>query len=322
MKYKTVPIKTIKPDKNQPRKKFDDDALKAMAVSIKSEGIINAIEVDPDLMIITGEQRWRAASIAGLKEVPIKIIEKISPQQRFIRQMQENVHQNTMSPLETAEGYEKIRQWLLSSAAEVKEGRGGYRVGVKGVKELHELFGKAESSISDYLSLLGEVGEMKEALSKKGFQITKLTALQHAPEKYHAKLKHIIATQTEMPRDVVRHIIKGLNRAEKYGETDKAEKLLKQDFGNLTIVQAANKINKIIPDEESRVKEPADAVKFVSEKIVELMELLEKHPLRSFDKFHGPLLVKDLQTLGFFLKTYMQGKEVGSEKRLLLEVKK
>ena len=77
-KYISIPIDKIRPDKNQPRKSFDEDALKGMAVSIKNEGVINAIEIDEKFIIITGEQRWRAAKIAGLKEVPVKIIENIT----------------------------------------------------------------------------------------------------------------------------------------------------------------------------------------------------------------------------------------------------
>ena len=68
-----IEIDKIKPDKDQPRTSMDELELKEMAQSIVTQGVINPIEVDNDMVIITGERRWRAAKIAGLKVVPVKI---------------------------------------------------------------------------------------------------------------------------------------------------------------------------------------------------------------------------------------------------------
>ncbi len=71
----SIPIEKIKPDVNQPRQYIDEEDLKGMAQSIVTEGIINPIEVDKNFVIVTGERRWRAAKIAGLKSVRAMIIE-------------------------------------------------------------------------------------------------------------------------------------------------------------------------------------------------------------------------------------------------------
>jgi hypothetical protein len=309
-KYISVSIDKIRPDKNQPRKSFDEKALRGMAVSIKNEGIINAIEVDEKFIIITGEQRWKAAKIAGLKEVPVKIIENITERERFIRQLQENIHQNTMSSLDTANAFEKVREWLSSSAAElVRDKKHQGERYQKGVTELAELFGVDKVTVIEYLNLLGYKGETRKALKDPNFQRTKLNELRNTPEEYKKEFEHVIATQKKLPRDTVRHIATALRRAERYDEDDEAKELLSQNFEELSTVDALTKINKIVPDDMSRIKEPADVARVISEKIVELMELLESHPLNSFDGFSKPLVMKDLNNLGFYLQGYFKGKE-------------
>ncbi len=91
MKIVNVLLSKIKPDKNQPRQTIDEEHIKEISQSIVTEGVINAIEIDENNVIITGEQRWRAAKLAGLKEVPCKIL-KITPELRFRRQVIENLH--------------------------------------------------------------------------------------------------------------------------------------------------------------------------------------------------------------------------------------
>jgi ParB/RepB/Spo0J family partition protein len=309
--YQVVPIDKLRPDPKQPRRHIDEDSIKGMSVSIKSEGVINPIEVDENFIIVTGERRWRSSKLAGLKEVPIKIIPGLSAHDRFIRQVQENIHQNTMAPLDTAEALDKIRKWLPTSTVEVA--RDEFHKGAryqKGVTELHKLLGIPESTISESLDLLGEPEEMKKALRVPGFQMTKVKELKKAPKKYREKLRDLVSSQRSIPRDTVRHIATALNRAEKYDEKESAEQLLNENFEGLHSFEALTKINKIVKDEASRIKEPADAVRIISEKAIELMELLEEHPLESLDPVHRDLTIKDLNALGFYLGGYLQGKDM------------
>ena len=67
-------ISEIKPDKEQPRKTFEDESLKFLSESILSNGLITPIDIDEDGMIIDGERRWRAHKIAGLKEIEVRVV--------------------------------------------------------------------------------------------------------------------------------------------------------------------------------------------------------------------------------------------------------
>ena len=308
MNYQLVPIGKISADPLQPRQYFNENALKEMAVSVKNEGIINPIEVDENFVIITGERRWRASKLAGLKEIPARVLAGLSPDKRFIRQVQENLHQNTMSAWDTALALDKTRKLICSPGEQIP--KRGVSIGdIWGITELARLFGKEKSYYSEMLSLLAETGEMREALKDPSFQRTKLREItDFTPKKYHEGLRHVVATQKKITRDTVRHLATALSRADKYGEEEKAKKLLKENFDGLSTLEALTKINKIVPDEESRVKEPADAVKFISEKVIDFMELLEEHPLKSFDDVHRTLAMRDLTALGFYLQNYLQGK--------------
>lgn len=316
-----IEIDKIRPDPNQPRKHFDKEAMESLATSIKNKGVINDIEVDQDFMIVTGERRWRGAKIAGLKTVPVKVLNNISDDDRFIRQAIENIQQEKMASLDMAMMLDKIRKKILSSVIEVKKGSGGYRYGQPGVKELHKLLGMPESTISGYLALLGETGEIKEALKDPKFSMTKVPLIKDAPEKYRRGLRSLVAKQKSVSGETVRELTKALRRAERYGEDYNVEKLLRQNYEGLSSIQAINRINRIIPDEESRTKEPADALKLISAKVIELMDLLEKHPLVSFDSFHGPLVVGDLKRFGAYLQNYFQGNSGIMEGKLTEEVK-
>ncbi len=325
MKITEVEIDKIKADTNQPRQSRNEENLKELAQSIVTAGIIYPIEIDKNFVIITGERRWRAAKIAGLKVVPVRILD-ISDDDRFIRQAIENIHQEKMSPLDTAMMLDKIRKKILSSAAEVKKGHGGFRHGQPGVRELHKLLGMPESTISEYLALLGETKEMKEALNDPEFSKAKVPLVKEAPEKYRRGFRKLIVEQKTIPRDIVSELAKALRRADRYGETYNAEKLLKQNYEGLSSVEASNRINRIVLDENERVKEPANAVKLVSEKIVELMDSLDKHPLTSLDNFHRPFMIRDIQGFVAYLQNYLNGnpqvKRIGTEQVVLPSSKK
>lgn len=105
-----VPIHEIEPNKTQPRKKFDQDALQELAESIKQYGVIQPLIVqkkDKYYEIIAGERRWRAARLAGLKEVPV-IIKDYSPQETVEIALIENIQREDLNPIEEAQAYQRL----------------------------------------------------------------------------------------------------------------------------------------------------------------------------------------------------------------------
>lgn len=105
-----ISISNIEPNKGQPRKAFDEDALMDLAESIKQYGIIQPLIVqkkDNYYQIIAGERRWRAAKIAGLKKIPV-IIKEYTPQEVMEIALIENIQREDLNPIEEALAYQKL----------------------------------------------------------------------------------------------------------------------------------------------------------------------------------------------------------------------
>ncbi len=103
-------ITEVEPNRDQPRKKFDEDALLELSESIKQYGVIQPLLVkkrDDYYQIIAGERRWRAAKLAGLKEVPV-IIKELSDQETVEVSLIENIQRENLNPIEEAQAYKRL----------------------------------------------------------------------------------------------------------------------------------------------------------------------------------------------------------------------
>ena len=106
-----LPISRIEPRKDQPRREFDPEAIEELAASIREYGLIQPITVRAldkgYYQIIAGERRWRAARAAGLKEVPVRILEaddKLAMELALV----ENLQREDLNPMEEAAGYKRL----------------------------------------------------------------------------------------------------------------------------------------------------------------------------------------------------------------------
>ncbi len=106
-------LSQIEPDKNQPRKHFDEEAMEQLANSIKEHGLIQPIIVTPiegdRYRIIAGERRWRACRMAGLEEVPA-LIREYTPQEISEISLIENLQREDLNPIEEALGYRNLME--------------------------------------------------------------------------------------------------------------------------------------------------------------------------------------------------------------------
>lgn len=103
-------INEIEPNKEQPRKQFDQEKLKDLAESIKQHGVVQPIIVkkkENGYSIIAGERRWRAAKIAGLKTIPA-IIKDLTTREIMEIALIENIQREDLNPVEEAEAYKKL----------------------------------------------------------------------------------------------------------------------------------------------------------------------------------------------------------------------
>lgn len=107
-----IKLSRIEPNEGQPRKQFDEETLKELADSMKDYGVLQPLLVKrkgDNFQIIAGERRWRAAKIAGLKEVPV-IIREYNKQQSVEIALIENVQRADLNPIEEALAYQQLMQ--------------------------------------------------------------------------------------------------------------------------------------------------------------------------------------------------------------------
>ena len=106
-----LPLQKIEPNRLQPRKSFDEEELSALADSIRQHGVIQPLTVrlldSGYYQIIAGERRWRAARLAGLREVPVVVIEADDKKAMELALI-ENLQRSDLTPIEEARGYQQL----------------------------------------------------------------------------------------------------------------------------------------------------------------------------------------------------------------------
>ncbi|WKY47742.1 ParB/RepB/Spo0J family partition protein [Eubacteriaceae bacterium ES3] len=145
-----VKTSRLRPNPDQPRKVFDQEKLEELGSSIKEHGIIQPLVVKPEnrgYTIIAGERRWRAAGLAGLKEVPV-IVKDLPPDEVLEIAIIENVQRENLNCMEEAKAYEGLMETFNMTQGEI-----GIRIG------------KSRTAITNALRLLKLPGVVQEALS-------------------------------------------------------------------------------------------------------------------------------------------------------------
>ena len=146
----TLKLTEIEPNRNQPRKNFDEAALSELAESIKEHGLIQPIVVSPmasgSYRIIAGERRWRASRLAGLESVPV-VIKEIDDKEQYEIALIENLQREDLNAIEEALGYKA----LIDNYGLTQE-------------SVSARVGKSRSAVANALRLLGLSEEEREAL--------------------------------------------------------------------------------------------------------------------------------------------------------------
>ena len=134
-----LPIMKIEPRQDQPRRRFDEDALEELAESIAKHGIIQPLTVRPMetgyYQIIAGERRWRAARKAGLQTVPVHIL-TVDEQKSMEMALVENLQREDLNPIEEAQGYETLQQAYGMTQEEVAQSVGKSRPAIANAMRL------------------------------------------------------------------------------------------------------------------------------------------------------------------------------------------
>lgn len=195
-----VDINLVEPNREQPRKHFDEDALHELSESIKQYGLIQPILVQDRKSyyeIIAGERRWRASKMAGLKEVPV-IIRNLSEQEIVEISLIENIQREDLNPIEEAQAYKRLLEEFSLKQDEVAE-----RVS------------KSRTAVTNSLRLLKLCDEVQQMI------ISNMLSTGHAraiitiedPEEQYALAQKIFDEKMSV-REVEKYI-KGMNKTAK-----------------------------------------------------------------------------------------------------------
>lgn len=200
-----VKITMVEPNRKQPRKNFDEDALQELSDSIKQFGLIQPILVQDrkdHYEIIAGERRWRAAKMAGLKEVPV-IIRDYSEQEIMEISLIENIQREDLNPIEEAQAYKRLLEEFHLKQDEVAERVSKSRAAVTNSIRLLKLSDEVQQMVIDDMISTGHARA--------------LLAVENQEEQY--TLAQQIFDEKLSVRDVEK-LVKNLHKPAKPKKTD------------------------------------------------------------------------------------------------------
>lgn len=154
---KLLKITEVEPNRDQPRKKFDEDALLELTDSIKQFGVLQPLLVQKRkdyYEIIAGERRWRAAKMAGLKEIPV-IIKEFSDQEIVEISLIENIQREDLNPIEEAQAYKRLLTEFHLKQDEVAERVSKSRTAVTNSMRLLKLDERVQQMLIDDMLTTG-----------------------------------------------------------------------------------------------------------------------------------------------------------------------
>lgn len=162
-------INEVEPNRNQPRKEFDEDALLELADSVKQYGILQPLIVQKKkgyYEIIAGERRWRAAKMAGLKEVPV-IIKEYTRQEIVEISLIENIQRENLNPIEEAMAFKRLLEEFNLKQDEVAEKVSKSRTAVTNSMRLLKLDDRVQQMIVDDMISTGHARALLAVDSKE-----------------------------------------------------------------------------------------------------------------------------------------------------------
>lgn len=232
-----VKITSVEPNRKQPRKNFDEDALQELSDSIKQVGLIQPILVQDrkdHYEIIAGERRWRAAKMAGLKEIPV-IIRDYSEQEIMEISLIENIQREDLNPIEEAQAYKRLLTEFNLKQDEVAERVSKSRAAVTNSIRLLKLNEKVQQMVVDEMISTGHARA--------------LLAVEDPEEQY--TIAQQVFDERLSVRDVEK-LVKNLHKpakAKKKAVDDKALEVIYQDIEEKLKTRLSTKVT-VVPKGE------------------------------------------------------------------------
>ncbi len=190
-KLEELDLNEIIRDEEQPRKEFSEEAINALAASIKEHGVLQPIVVtreDGKYKIVAGERRWRASKMVGLKKIPA-IIRTLDSQNRLELSIIENAQREDLNAIELATAYAKLKSQFNMTTAEIAA-----------------KVGKSEASIQGTMRLLNLPEDAKKIMVKEKLSEGVMRPLANADKEMIAKVLPKIVNDGWTARRVERYV--------------------------------------------------------------------------------------------------------------------
>ena len=175
-----LPIRLIDPNRDQPRRSFDEDALRELAASIEAVGVIQPIivaEVGERYSIIAGERRYRASRMAGLDEIPA-IVRNWDEQRRLEAALIENLQRDDLNPIEEALGVKRLMEESSLTQEKVAERLGKSRPAVANLLRLLTLEESVQQLLIEGKLSAGHARALVTVDKERQVQLANLTVQQ------------------------------------------------------------------------------------------------------------------------------------------------
>ena len=260
-----VNINKVEPNKEQPRKNFDEDALLELSESIKQFGVLQPLIVqdrDTYYEIIAGERRWRAAKLAGVKEIPV-IVKKLTPQEMVEISVIENIQREDLNPIEEAIAYKRLLTEFHLKQDEVAERVSKSRTTVTNSMRLLKLNVKVQQMIIDEMLTTGHA---RALLALEDEEVQFMAAQKIFDEKLSVR-------ETEK---LVKKILKGEpDSPEKQKEDDEELKRLKVVYHDIEEKMKQVLGTKVIINYKDKNKGKIEIEYYDAEQFEHLFEMLQ-----------------------------------------------
>jgi len=190
----SIPVDKIKPAAHQARKTFDEESIKALAESIRQEGLLQPILVRPvaeGYELISGERRLRATKLLASPTIEAKVIQPISEAETAAKGLVENLQREDLNPVEEAEGFDALNKldpnyWTLEQIGQVS--------------------GRDKGYVSRSVSLLNLPDEIKEKLRRRNFSRSHGVELTRLPS-HELQLEAAKLMESGLKRDEARKLV-------------------------------------------------------------------------------------------------------------------
>ncbi len=348
----------LNPDPEQPRKKFDQEKINQLSQTMKTQGVINPIEIDENNVIITGEMRWRASKKANLKKIACREVIGLSEIEKFERQTIENLHHNILTSIEKENAIKKLWESKSYKTKEILGNALGLKIRYVNTvlraydtrKDL-DLDEKASNAIStgilDAIGSLDNKKDRKEIIKKvieKKIEPSKVRNIVKTIKKVEKKApevkKKILESNeeitesklkeaeeiAELPQDIRKEVLKPepkitLKEAKEVAQLpeDVKKEFLKPE--SKLKVEDAKKIAKLPEPLKKEVLKPKSKITIKdAEDIAEIKPELRKEAIKVVEKQKQRQETEKKQTMDY-MKDVSTGKEKPPQKVIDLDMK-